>query len=56
MGLPPEDNSILFCGRNLATTIYMQLVSVLVKCTLVHSASLCHTLDGVRPRGPVEPY
>jgi hypothetical protein len=41
MGLPPEDNSTLFCGRNLATTIDVQSVSTPVKCALVYYASLC---------------
>lgn len=71
MGLPPEDNSTLFCGRNLATTIYGQSVQVLVERTLFYYASLCiplmvfdpadlwnHISDGQRTIGPsvLTPY
>ena len=65
MGLPPEDNSTLFCGRNLATTIDVQSVSTLVKCALVYYASRCvplmvfdpadlwnHISDGQHTIGP----
>lgn len=40
MGLPPEANSTLFCGRNLATTIYDQSVFVPVKRALNYCDSL----------------